>query len=231
MAWETTCCLRYSERCPGAAGGQLRACKNLHSSGCCIEGYPAEAAHASCRAQLASVCRRWLTVSTGTHAAVVWQQLEVDEATLGFPPIIYYGSLFRWCAALGCHIRDLQLPISQLNADDNHPSVRESADRSSSQYSYALQCIHQQCPVLAGYETCEPTHMRLWDATGRSTVRQRLAANTAVRHPLHQWQATAAPERVRPLRWRPAQQRLLAMQDHQPHVDSCHPEEPGTAHS
>ena len=105
-----------------------------------------------CRAQLASVCRRWRTVSTGTHAAVVWQQLRIDAATLGFPPIIYYGSLFRWCAALGCHIRDLQLPIAQMNPDESHHNVRTCADCPTLHVPYALQCIHQQCPVLAGHE-------------------------------------------------------------------------------
>lgn len=88
-----------------------------------------------CRARLASVCRRWRTVSTGTHAAVVWQQLSIDAGALVLPPIIYRGSLFRWCAARGCHIRDLQLPVAQMKPDESHSYVRKSAGCTGSHVS------------------------------------------------------------------------------------------------
>ena len=65
------------------------------------------------RARLASVCRRWRTVSTGTHAAVVWRTLCVDETALGRGASIHYGSLVRWCHARGRHIRELEFHFAQ----------------------------------------------------------------------------------------------------------------------
>lgn len=71
-----------------------------------------------CRARLASVCRRWRKVSAGSHAAVVWQRLSVDEATLGDNLADSYDSVMRWCRAYGNHVHELQLLITMESDED-----------------------------------------------------------------------------------------------------------------
>ena len=61
------------------------------------------------------MCRRWRTVSTGTHAAVVWRTLCVDETALGSGASTYYGSLVRWCHARGRHIQKLTINLAKGN--------------------------------------------------------------------------------------------------------------------
>ena len=66
-----------------------------------------------CRARLASVCRHWRTVSTSSHAAVVWRTLCVDETSFGRAAYAFSGSLMRWCQACGGHIQTLKLALTR----------------------------------------------------------------------------------------------------------------------
>ena len=142
-----------------------------------------------CRARLASVCRRWRAISTDSHAAVVWQRLCVRKAPPGLN--FTYDSLTRWCQAHACHIRDLQLIVTD-------PVRIKWLDVRSSALHMSMPCLAcQHMSHLQAHLQCFCRSDRMHSVLHAGSTEWRGHTHTAMYHIACHQQPAATAEHFR----------------------------------